>query len=82
MSGPQVGSVAFRLCVHFTKNPGTVMFTDEIRERWVMESGASGLASLLETPVRNGWISAQKIKGERHICYSAGPELTKLLEGP
>ena len=80
MSGPQLGSVAFKLCVHFVKNPGTVMFTDEIRAKWVADSKASGLASLFETPVKTGWIHAAKIKGERFICYSAGPELQKLME--
>ena len=81
MSGRlQVGSVAFNTCLYFAVNPGATLFSDEIRKRWVTSSKEVSLSSLLSTAKRNGYLKATKVKGEPFLAFSAGPELTKLLE--
>jgi hypothetical protein len=72
MKAPKVGGLAFHLCIRFTREPGRVMFNDEVRKQYGVR--ASSMPGLLRAAVRDGWLIRNKTQdGEFYLC--AGPTL-------
>ncbi len=75
------GSVAFKLCAFFIKNPGAVIYTDEIVKRWMPKAPRQqSLSSYLEHTQRKGFVVGVKKPGDARMYYEAGPALTSLME--
>jgi hypothetical protein len=73
------GSLAFNLCMFFAKNPGAVIYSDEIVRRWAV--GRRSIFSQLEPTRKKGFIVGTKKPGDAHMYFEAGPALINLMEG-
>lgn len=74
----EVTGLSFKLCVYLSTRPGIVLFSDDITRLWPVRN----LTASLRAARGAGWITAQKVHGEKGLAFSAGPELTKLMETP
>lgn len=72
------GSVAFRVCLYFATNPGKVLYTSELRDRFCVNR--KSLLSQLKEARANKLIVGVKKQGDAQIYFMAGPALAELIE--
>ncbi len=76
-----IDSVPSKLCMFFVKNPGAVIYTDEIIRRWMPGAPVyRSLTSYLGPARREGFIVGIKKPGDARMYYEAGPALKSFME--
>jgi DNA-binding IscR family transcriptional regulator len=70
-----VDGIPFKLCLYFVRNPGAVMFVQDIAEKWNVP--ARQLWSYLSNARKGGVIEARQ--SGRETYYVAGPALMAAL---
>jgi hypothetical protein len=71
-----VDGIPFKLCLYFVRNPGAVMFAQDISEKWGVPDRQ--LWSYLGNARRGGVIEART--SGRETYYVAGEALLKAME--
>ena len=82
MNSPQLGSVAFRMCVFFALNPHEELNTSDVLAKFwgdkPLRRSAQDMRHAVQNSVKNGWLARESRRGRGHQnTYSAGPKLLK-----
>jgi hypothetical protein len=73
---PELGGLAFQLCIFFVRNPGRVLFSDEVCSMWGVTP--TKLTERLVVARRDGWLIGNKTEaGEFYLCAGPALEATK-----
>ena len=76
MKLPHTDGVAFKLCIHFARNPGAAMFADDVTKKWGVPNRE--MCQRFKS-ARDAGLVEWRWTGDGERYFTAGPALLEML---